>query len=124
MNSFAWHESNAKYNAPPSVACSVCLTRKVRVHDAGFRHWYYRSIHSHVTESQVFALVKYTMSGINTLDQLAIRNVLSRYCEALDLKDFNLLEKVFLHDVVADYPFNSDLNGVNAVSKAIQNRYV
>jgi hypothetical protein len=63
------------------------------------------------------------MSGINAFDHLAIRNVLSRYCQALDLKDFDLLNKVFLTDVVADYPFNSNLNGVEAVKKAIQNRY-
>lgn len=62
------------------------------------------------------------MSVTNALDVLAIRNVLSLYCEALDSKDFKLLEKVFLPDVVADYPFNSDLKGVNAVSQAIQSR--
>ncbi|CAO2648868.1 Nn.00g098170.m01.CDS01 [Neocucurbitaria sp. VM-36] len=56
------------------------------------------------------------------LDYLAVKNVLARYCEALDLKDFRLLEKVFLPDVIADYPFNSDLKGVDAVSLAIQNR--
>ena len=64
------------------------------------------------------------MSQVNSLDYIAIKNVLSRYCEALDLKDFELLEKVFLPDVVADYPFNSDLKSVDALSKAIQNRYV
>jgi hypothetical protein len=63
------------------------------------------------------------MAGVNALDHLAIKNVLSRYCEALDLKDFDLLNRVFLPDVVANYPFNPDLNGVNAVSKAVQNRY-
>jgi hypothetical protein len=63
------------------------------------------------------------MSRINVLDHLAVQNVLSRYCEALDLKDFDLLSKVFLPDVIANYPFNSNLNGVDAVSKAIQNRY-
>ena len=64
------------------------------------------------------------MSTINSLDYLAVKNVLSRYCEALDSKDFDLLSKVFLPDVVANYPFNSDLKGVEGVSKAIQNRYV
>ncbi|KAF2832117.1 hypothetical protein CC86DRAFT_280366, partial [Ophiobolus disseminans] len=62
------------------------------------------------------------MASINSLDYLAVKNVVSRYCEALDSKDFDLLNKVFLPDVVADYPFNSNLNGVDAVSKAIQNR--
>ena len=63
------------------------------------------------------------MSGI-TADYIAIRNVLSRYCEVLDTKDFESLDEVFLDDVAADYPFNSDLQGVEAVSKAIKNRYV
>jgi hypothetical protein len=63
------------------------------------------------------------MSGVDALDHLAIQNVLSRYCEALDLKDFDLLSKVFLPDVVANYPFNSHLNGIDEVSQAIQNRY-
>lgn len=62
------------------------------------------------------------MPSANPFDQLAIKNVLSRYCEALDLKDFDLLEKVFVSDVIADYPFNADLKGVNAVGAAIKNR--
>lgn len=63
------------------------------------------------------------MPKANPLDVLAVKNVISRYCEALDTKDFALLEKVFVHDVSANYPFNSDLQGVEAVAKAIQNRY-
>ncbi|KAJ4379990.1 hypothetical protein N0V86_004297 [Didymella sp. IMI 355093] len=62
------------------------------------------------------------MSKTNPLDILAIKNVISHYCEALDDKNFALLEKVFLHDVNADYPFNSDLQGVEAVANAIRNR--
>lgn len=62
------------------------------------------------------------MSVVNSQDYIAIKNVLARYCEALDLKDFELLQKVFLADVVADYPFNSDLKGVDAVAFAIKNR--
>jgi hypothetical protein len=62
------------------------------------------------------------MSAFSSADHLAIKNVLSRYCEALDTKNWDLLGNVFLHDVVADYPFNSDLQGVEAVGKAIQNR--
>ncbi|KAF9692252.1 hypothetical protein EKO04_009550 [Ascochyta lentis] len=62
------------------------------------------------------------MSKVNPLDVLAIKNVISRYCEALDAKDFALLDKVFAQDVIADYPFNSDLQGVEAVAKAIRNR--
>lgn len=63
------------------------------------------------------------MSKSNPLDTLAIKNVISRYCEALDTKEFVLLEKVFVEDVSADYPFNRDMQGVEAVAKAIQNRY-
>jgi hypothetical protein len=63
------------------------------------------------------------MSKISHSDVLAVKNVISLYCEALDSKDFMLLEKVFVEDVSADYPFNSDLQGVDAVAKAIRNRY-
>lgn len=63
------------------------------------------------------------MSKINPSDILAIKNVISRYCEALDSKDFMILEDVFTHDVSADYPFNSDLQGVTAVAEAIEKRY-
>jgi hypothetical protein len=64
------------------------------------------------------------MSIPNPFDHLAIKNTLSRYCEALDLKNFPLLRNVFTPDAIADYPFNSDLRGVEAISNAIQNRYV
>jgi hypothetical protein len=63
------------------------------------------------------------MSKPSAFDHLAISNLVSRYCEALDSKAFTLLDQVFLPDVVADYPFNSDLQGVDAVRNAIQNRY-
>jgi hypothetical protein len=63
-------------------------------------------------------------SGPTAFDYQAIKNVLARYCEALDTKDFGLLEDVFAHDVAADYPFNSDLHGLEAVSGAIRKRYV
>ncbi|EAT88816.2 hypothetical protein HBI56_039920 [Parastagonospora nodorum] len=63
-----------------------------------------------------------TMTGPSALDHLAISNVLSCYCEALDTKNFELLEEVFVNDVVADYPFNSNLEGVGSVSEAIRNR--
>ncbi|KAH6612715.1 hypothetical protein C7974DRAFT_323040 [Boeremia exigua] len=62
------------------------------------------------------------MSRINPMDVLAVRNVISRYCEALDTKDFTLLESVFTQDVSAEYPFNSDLQGVKAVATAIRAR--
>jgi hypothetical protein len=63
------------------------------------------------------------MSKINHSDVLAVKNVISLYCEALDSKDFTLLEKVFVQDISANYPFNSDLQGVGAVANAIKNRY-
>jgi len=59
----------------------------------------------------------------NPLDTLAIRNTLSRYCEALDTKVFDLLDKVFTPDTLADYPFNSDLKGLDAIRTAIIDRY-
>jgi hypothetical protein len=58
----------------------------------------------------------------NPRDELAIRNILSRYCEALDNKNLDLLDKVFIPDAIADYPFNRDMKGVDAVRTAIQNR--
>jgi hypothetical protein len=62
------------------------------------------------------------MAHVNPLDQLAIQNVLSRYCESLDTKVFGLLDKVFTPDVTADYLFNSDMKGVDTVRNAITNR--
>lgn len=59
---------------------------------------------------------------VNPLDHIAIQNVISRYCDALDTKDWALLNDVFVVDVDADYPFNRDLKGAEAVSKAIQGR--
>jgi hypothetical protein len=64
------------------------------------------------------------MSKVNPLDVLAVRNIISRYCEALDTKDFALLEQVFVQDVSADYPFNRDMQSVKVVAKAIQKRYL
>lgn len=59
---------------------------------------------------------------VNPLDHIAIQNTIARYCEALDTKFFDLLDKVFLPNVVASYPFNPNLNGVDAVRTAVQNR--
>ncbi|KAJ4344734.1 uncharacterized protein N0V89_012478 [Didymosphaeria variabile] len=59
---------------------------------------------------------------VNPLDHLAIQNVLARYCEALDTKNWSLLQKVFVPDVQADYPFNRGLKGADAVADAIKNR--
>ncbi|KAI2479520.1 SnoaL-4 multi-domain protein [Pyrenophora tritici-repentis] len=64
------------------------------------------------------------MSDINPLDVLAIKNVVSRYCQALDTKDFDMLEEVFVPDVDADYPFNSSMKNVKEVASAIKKRHV
>lgn len=64
------------------------------------------------------------MAPVNPLDHISIQNVLSRYCTAIDAKDWPLLNDVFVADVDADYPFNRSLKGVDAVAKAIQGRCV
>jgi hypothetical protein len=63
------------------------------------------------------------MTQINPLNYLAVKNVLSRYCQVLDSKDFASLSKVFTQDVVADYPFNPSMTGVEVIVDAIKNRY-
>jgi len=73
-------------------------------------------------ESPILILPSIMTNTANPYDALAIKNTLSRYCEALDTKFLDLLDKVFVPDVVADYPFNSDLRGVDAIHSAIQNR--
>lgn len=55
------------------------------------------------------------------LDYLAIKNVLSLYCVALDTKDFDLLQEVFTRDVEAVYPFAA-MHGVNEISYRISKR--
>ena len=67
---------------------------------------------------------KHTMSQINPLDVLAIKNIVSRYCQALDLKDFDLLSKVFTPDVDANYPFNNKIQSLDELKEAIKNRYM
>lgn len=63
------------------------------------------------------------MPKVNPLDYLAIKNVLAQYCEALDSKNFAKLEKVFLPNVTANYPFNSNLDSAEAIQTAIKKRY-
>ncbi|KAL5117227.1 hypothetical protein ACEQ8H_004916 [Pleosporales sp. CAS-2024a] len=60
--------------------------------------------------------------GPSPFDQLAIQNVISRSCEALDGKDLSLLDKVFTSDVAADYPFNANLQGVASIAEAMKKR--
>ncbi|KAL5401575.1 hypothetical protein PMIN03_011410, partial [Paraphaeosphaeria minitans] len=63
-----------------------------------------------------------TKTKTNPLDALAIQNTLARYCEALDTKEWGLLAKVFTPDCEANYPFDHNLRGVDAVSEAIAKR--
>jgi hypothetical protein len=62
------------------------------------------------------------MADVNPLDYLAVKNVVARYCQALDLKDFDQLGKVFMSDVDADYPFNSGLKSLDDLKTAIKDR--
>ncbi|EMD62108.1 hypothetical protein GGP41_002418 [Bipolaris sorokiniana] len=62
------------------------------------------------------------MTEINPLDVLAIKNVVSRYCQALDSKDFDMLGEVFVPDVEANYPFNNSMKSLSEVKDAIKSR--
>ncbi|KAK8030043.1 hypothetical protein PG993_011334 [Apiospora rasikravindrae] len=65
------------------------------------------------------------VSPINPVDYNVIKNTIARYCIALDTKDWALLKTaVFTPDVQADFPFNRDMRGVDAVSATIQGRSV
>ena len=57
-------------------------------------------------------------------DHLAIQNTLSRYCIALDTKELDLLDSVFVPDVLANYPFNPNLRGAEDVKRAVKDRCV
>ena len=63
------------------------------------------------------------MASANPIDYFAIHNTVSRYCIALDTKDFDLLGEVFTEDVEADYPFNHNMKGTKDITAAIQKRY-
>ncbi|KAK5693333.1 hypothetical protein LTR17_025084 [Elasticomyces elasticus] len=58
----------------------------------------------------------------NPLDYFEIKNTISRYCLALDTKDFELLKQVFTDDVDTIYPFGGQRKGVQSVADAIQKR--
>lgn len=59
----------------------------------------------------------------NPIDYIAIQNVLSRYCIALDTKDLSILTEVFMPDVDAQYPFpGGDMQGIDAVKATISKR--
>lgn len=59
----------------------------------------------------------------NPIDYIAIQNVLSLYCIALDTKDLSILSEVFTPDVDAQYPFpGGDMQGLEAVKTTISKR--
>jgi hypothetical protein len=59
----------------------------------------------------------------NSIDYIAIQNVLARYCFALDTKDLSTLSEVLTQDVDAQYPFPSgDMQGLDAVISTISKR--
>lgn len=61
----------------------------------------------------------------NPLDYVAIQNTISRYCFALDTKDWDLLKEVFIANVDAKYPIGArSFVGLESLSAAIQKRYV
>ncbi|KAI0008747.1 hypothetical protein F4779DRAFT_419236 [Xylariaceae sp. FL0662B] len=61
------------------------------------------------------------MTSPNPFNYLAIRNTISRYCVALDTKNFDLLKQVFTADVEGVYPFG-EMKGVQVVAGTIQKR--
>ena len=59
----------------------------------------------------------------NSIDYIAIQNVLARYCFALDTKDLALLHQVLTPDIDAQYPFpGGDMQGIEAVITTISKR--
>jgi len=63
------------------------------------------------------------MAPANPMDYFAIQNTISRYCIALDTKDFDLLRHVFTSDVDTIYPFGGHRKGLQPVADAIKKRY-
>lgn len=61
---------------------------------------------------------------ISPIDYELIRNTIALYCIALDTKDFDLFNKIFLEDVVTVYPFGGQRRGVDDIKAAIEKRYV
>jgi len=58
----------------------------------------------------------------NAIDYIAIQNTVSRYCIALDTKNFDLLKQVFTEDVDTVYPFGGQRKGVQPIIDAISKR--
>ena len=62
-------------------------------------------------------------SMANSIDYIAIQNVLARYCFALDTKDLNMLHQVLTPGIDAQYPFpGGDMQGIEAVIATISKR--
>ena len=61
-------------------------------------------------------------ANANPLDYFAIQNTLSRYCIALDTKNFDLLQDVFTEDCETVYPFGGARKGVVDIAAAIKKR--
>lgn len=62
------------------------------------------------------------MASPNAFDYRAIQNTISRYCIALDTKNFDLLKQVFTSDTDTIYPFRGPIKGVDEVAAAIKKR--
>ena len=61
----------------------------------------------------------------NPIDYFAIQNTISRYCIALDTKNFNLLQSVFSQEVEAKYPLSSHgFKGERELAAAIEKRFI
>lgn len=58
----------------------------------------------------------------NPFDFEAIRNTIALYCIALDTKDFQLLDNVFVPDLEAKYPFGGGFHDRQALADAIKHR--
>jgi hypothetical protein len=59
----------------------------------------------------------------NSIDYIAIQNVLARYCFALDTKDLSMLHQVLTPDIDAQYPFpGGNMQGIEAVISTISKR--
>ena len=76
---------------------------------------------THTSPSAILPQTRVNMT--NSIDYIAIQNVLALYCFALDTKDLNLLSEVLTPDIDAQYPFpGGDMQGLDAVIATISKR--
>ena len=59
----------------------------------------------------------------NPLDYFAIQNTISKYCIALDDKNFDLLREVFTESLDAQYPLFNNVGDLEGLIAAIQKRF-